>query len=253
MPTHIKEVDFFSHHYDAGFQWYERHFSESAGGKLLGEVSPSYLHTPGVVDRVADYNPDMRIVLIVRDPIDRAVSNHKHEVRIGNLAGSDLSFEFGLENNPAYIEQGLYGKHLANWRRRFSAEQILVLKFEDVVGEPLPALARVCEFLGVDADYVPPDVDSKSNESYLNRSRRLESAKNAVRGVVRSVGLGGLWRRVGDLGLRDSYRRANRVEPGAVIAPPQPDTLQRLKTKFREDLDEFERLSGLSTANWLQQ
>lgn len=253
MPTGDKEVDFFSYHYDAGQQWYERHFDIAAPGIMRGEVSPSYFHTPGVVDRVMRYNPAMRIILIARDPIARAMSNHKHELRIGNVQGNDLSFEFGLENNDAYIEQGLYAKHLANWRSQFPDEQILVLKFDDVVIKPAATLAKICEFLGVDASYESPHLGTRSNVSYLHRSGVVDKLKNAVRGTVRAVGLGGLWQRLGDTGLRDKYRSINRLEAEDVIGMPKPETLQRLRDVFQPDLEEFERMTGLSTADWLKQ
>lgn len=253
MPSDVKEVDYFSCHFDRGVGWYEQRFDASKQGSLRGEISPSYLHDPEVVARVAEYNPNMRIILIARDPIDRAISNHKHELRIGNIQGADISFESGLRNNQDYIEQGLYAKHLKKWQSRFPAEQFLVLKFDDVITSPTTALAVVCEFLGVDSTYVSPHVESKSNVSYLNRSTGVDKVKNAVRTVIRSIGLGGLWQRLGDTGLRNNYRRANRVEPDNVIAPPQADTLQKLKETFRPDLQQFESMAGFSTADWLQQ
>ena len=143
LPGHVKEVNYFSYHYDRGRQWYERRFHAAADDVLCGEISPSYLHTPGVFDRVADYNPAMRIILIARDPIARAISNHKHELRIGNIHGDDQSFEFGLDNNAAYVEQGLYAKHLGGWLTRFPTEQILVLKFDDVKVRPADTVAKV--------------------------------------------------------------------------------------------------------------
>ena len=253
VPTELKEVDYFSYHHDRGPEWYEQRFDASAQDNLCGEISPSYLHSPDVVARVAEYNPDMRIILIVRDPIARAISNHKHELRIGNIQGTDMSFEFGLHRNQDYVEQGLYAKHLANWQSRFPAEQFLVLKFDDVISDPAKTLATVCEFLGVDASYVSPHVESRSNVSYLNRSVGVDKVKNAARTALRSIGLGGLWQRLGDTGLRDNYRRANRVEPDKVIAPPQAATLLELKETFRPDLKQLESMTGLSTADWLQQ
>ena len=251
MPVASKEVDYFSYHYEFGRQWYEQRFA--AGEQVCGEISPSYLHSPGVVARVAAYNSAMRIILIVRDPIERAISNHKHEVRIGHVQGPDLSFEFGLRNNPAYVEQGLYAKHLENWLSKFPAEQILVLKFEDVLENPESSLVRVCEFLDVDSSYLSPRLHTKSNVSYLNRSVGLDKAKNTFRSAIRGLGLGGVWARLGNAGLRKQYRKLNHVEPGEKIAAPLPETIDLLKAAFGPDLEKLERMTGLSTADWLQQ
>ena len=253
LPRSAKEIDFFSYYYDFGFQWYERIFEWMEHKVLAGEISPSYLHGQGVAARVARYNPDMRIVLIVRDPISRAISNHKHEVRIGHLRGPDRSFEFGLRNNPSYIEQGLYAKHLKAWLQWFSRDQIFVKKFEDLVADADGTLRQICRFLGVDDDYTSALTQARSNESYWYRSRKFDQSKDAVRRVFRSLGLSTLWQAIGDSGLRDRYRRMNRVAPEIAIASPLPETLDDLKALFRPDSDELERIAGISTADWLQQ
>ncbi len=249
MPPGKKEVDFFSNHYDFGFQWYEGHFAGS-GSRLAGEISPSYLHTPGTAERVAHYNPDMRVILIVREPVARAFSNHKHEVRIGHFQGADLSFEAGLRNNPSYIEQGLYARHLRRWLEVFPREHILVLRFDDVFARPRDVAVQVCNFLAIVE--LPPDVDvsRKSNESYLVRSTLMERGKNSMRSTLRSLGLGKAWDLLGNSGLRARYRRANRMVPEHAIGMPDPPTIDALKAIFRPDIDELEQLTGLTFDTW---
>lgn len=252
LPGEVKELDFFSYFFDYGWQWYERHFEHAAESAMCGEISPSYLHGPGVAERVAAYNPAMRIILMVRDPVERAVSNHRHEVRIGHFVGPDLSFEAGLRNNPAYIEQGLYAKHLRNWLQAFPQQQVMVLRFDEVIAEPALVLRRVCEFLGVDADYESPRLFEKSNESYLPRSGVLARGKNAIRGTLRAVGLGRIWELIGDAGLRERYRRVNRVKPEQVFGDPQPETLRQLRSTFEQDVRDLQQLSGADTSDWLK-
>jgi hypothetical protein len=249
MPSGRKEVDFFSYHYDFGFQWYEQRFDKHAS-RLAGEISPSYLHAPGVAERVARYNPDMRIILIVREPVSRALSNHRHEVRIGHFRGADLSFEAGLRNNPSYIEQGLYAKHLRRWMEIFPRQNILVLRFDDVFEGPGDVMERLCRFLSVPD--LPPQVDlfSKSNESYLVRNTVMEQAKNAARSALRSLKLGKAWEWLGNSGLRARYRQANRIAPEGAVGTPLPQTIDELKSVFRPDIDELEQLTGLRFDAW---
>lgn len=249
LPTGHKEVDFFSQHYDFGFQWYERRFTGDPE-RLAGEISPSYLHSPGAPERVAQYNPDMRLILIVREPVARAISNHKHEVRIGHFTGDDLSFEAGLANNPSYVEQGRYAKHLRNWLKVFPRDNVLVLDFDAVIDDPAGVMQSVCRFLGLADLPAGVDLHGKSNESYLVRSGTLEKLKNGLRGVARSLHLGGAWSWLGDTGLRSRYRRANRVSPEAAIGRPLPETVAALKALFRDDIDELERLTGQSFHRW---
>src|SRR5687767_9096163 len=107
-----KELDFFSSFYDRGFQWYEAHFAAAEGRRAIGEISPSYLPDHDAPARAHAYNANLRIIVALRDPVERAYSNHLHDIRLGHYSGRDLSFETGLANNPMYLEQSRYALHL---------------------------------------------------------------------------------------------------------------------------------------------
>lgn len=236
-----KELDFFSHHYDRGYQWYERRFGRMPEARQRGEISPSYFCEPGVPERVARYLPEARILLMLRDPVERALSNHRHEVRVGHLQG-DLSFETGLANNPMYVEQGLYARHLRNWLRFFAADRVLVLFQEEVVTDPASVAAAVYRFLGVDDRYVPPSVSVARNPSYAHRSAPLAAVKDSLYAATRHPLLRGVWSGAARLGLRDAYRRLNTVPSTAVIPPPRKETLQMLRRHFEPEVRELEVL-----------
>jgi hypothetical protein len=236
-----KELDFFSHHYDRGYQWYERRFGRVADAKQRGEISPSYFCEPGVPERVARYLPDARILLMLRDPVERALSNHRHEVRVGHLQG-DLSFETGLANNPMYVEQGLYARHLRNWLRLFDADRILVVFQEEVLANPGSVAATVYRFLEVDDGFVPASLRVARNPSYANRSAPLAAVKDSFYAATRHPLLRGIWSGAARLGLRDAYRRLNTVPSTAVIPPPREETLQMLRRRFAPEVRELETL-----------
>ncbi len=251
MPVDVKEVDFFSAKFDRGFQWYERHFAPDTAAAVRGEVSPSYLCSADAPARVQAYNPAMKIILIARDPVARAESNHKHEVRVGHLAGDDLSFEKGLANNPMYVEQGLYSKHLDRWLECFPGNQVLVLKYETLRDDPVSTLAEVCRFLGVEEYDGGTALTSKSNVSYLPKSALLESGKNALRGALRAAGLDRVWTSLGDSGLRRWYQGMNRIEPSERIGKARPETLAELGRVFSEDAERLSEMTGIAIDDWL--
>jgi len=245
-----KELDYFSNFYDFGFQWYERQFQPGVGVRAMGEVSPSYFHHPSAPQRVRDYAPDMRLIVFLREPVQRALSNHKHEVRIGHFGGDDLSFESGLKNNPQYIEQGLYATHMERWLRYFDSQQLLVVFFDDVVNNGADVARRIYEFLRIDDGHIPAALSQRSNESYVNRSVRLESVKNALRGVLRKLRLGWLWDLLGRTGLQKAYRSVNRAEPENVIPPLLPQTRQHLQDLFADEIARLETLTGTNLDRW---
>ncbi len=245
-----KELDYFSNFYDFGFQWYEKQFDPQPGQRVVGEVSPSYFHNLSAPQRVRDYAADMRLIVFLREPVQRAISNHKHEVRIGHFGGDDLSFESGLKNNPQYIEQGLYATHLERWLRYFDSQQLMVVFFDEVVADGADVAKRIYEFLGIDTGHVPAALSQRSNESYVNRSASLEAAKNVLRGLLRKLRLGWLWNLLGKTGLQKAYRSVNRTEPENVIPPLQRQTREQLHELFADEISRLEALTGANLARW---
>ena len=142
-----KELNYFSAVYDRGHQWYESHFTAGAGRAAVGEISPSYLPDRDAPARAHAYNPDFRILVALRDPVERAYSNHLHNIRLGYYQGADLSFEAGLANNPMYVEQSRYAKHLRAWLEHFPPEQMLIVLQEEIAADPQAQARRVYEFL----------------------------------------------------------------------------------------------------------
>ncbi len=246
-----KELDFFSHWYNRGYQWYEQHWTLMPSVRVFGEVSPSYFCETAVPERLKRYNPNARILLSLRDPVDRAVSNHLHEIRLGHLKGPDLSFEFGLRNNPMYLEQSRYGYHLSRWLQSFPAEQILILFMDDIENDPREVEIRVQQFLGIDTGHRSAALDRRSNVSHVYRFRRLESARKSVRRIVKKLGLDPLWKQSRSLGFQEVYRRLNRRPTSEVVAPIASDTKNRLREQLVDDMRLLESLSGRSLDNWI--
>lgn len=166
-----KEVSYFDRHYARGEAWYRGNFPNlaRARGKLVGEASPSYLFHPLGAERVRALLPEARLVALVRNPVDRALSHHNHEVALGR---EELSFEDALEaeeerlrgeeekliSDPGYFSRewwshayqarGRYADQLDRWLELFPREQLLIVPSEDLGAEPAQTYARVVEFLG---------------------------------------------------------------------------------------------------------
>ncbi len=247
----IKELDFFSYRYDHGYQWYERCFQSDKPARARGEISPSYFAEPTVPERVARYLPNAKILLSLRDPVERALSNHRHEVREGHLTGADLSFETGLANNPMYVEQGLYATHLKNWLRHFPRTAILVVLMEDIESDPLAVSKTVYQFLEVEQGYVPAGLGNRYNRSFATRWSPLGAIKDVVYSATRLPGLRWLWDTAARAGLRSLYRGINNVPSSSVIPEPSPQTLLQLRQRFAPEIRELETIIGRSLATWL--
>jgi hypothetical protein len=173
-----KEVSFFDRHYARGEAWYRGHFPNTLRRRVVerragvapiaGEASPSYMFHPFAPARVAQLVPDVRLIVLVRNPVDRALSHYHHEVALGR---ESLSFEDAVERedermsgelermrdpsyfshawwNHTYLARGRYAEQLERWLAVFPRERLLVVPSEDLLGQPADTYARVLEFLG---------------------------------------------------------------------------------------------------------
>ena len=164
-----KEVSYFDRHYPRGNRWYRGHFPTRAGDRLVGEASPGYLFHPLAPERVRATIPNAKLIVLLRDPVDRALSHYHHEVKLGR---EPLSFEEAIEAEPkrtrgeeerlvrepgyfsqtwwdyTYVARGRYAEQLERWFAVFPREQLLVVASSDLAAEQKQTYARVLEFLG---------------------------------------------------------------------------------------------------------
>jgi len=246
-----KELDFFSYHYENGYEWYEQQFSNKPGAKAVGEISPSYFNEASVPERAKLYSPDLRILLSLRDPVERALSQHRHLVRIGTVSGPDYRFEKALADNPSYIEQGLYATHLSRWLESFPENQIFVVLMDDIKNHPDETARKVYRFLGIAEDHQSAALHEKSNPSYVVRSRGLDSVVCTLRGVATRLGIDSVWRGLGRLGFQRLYRKMNRQPSNAIIPPPLPETLVELRRHFKSSTLKLQDMLGRDLSKWL--
>lgn len=246
-----KESDFFSTFYARGYQWYENQVGVTGTTKVAGEISPSYFADSDTPFRVYQYNPDMRIILSLRDPIERAYSNHLHVVRLGYFAGPNLDFEAGLQNNPMYLENSRYAKHLARWLEFFSPDQILVIFQEDIVSDPLEQAQNLYRFLNIAGDHQSWFLEKKVNESVITKHAGMDSVLKRLGKIGRAVGIGGVVETVKKNNwVRRLRRDHNQVELRQVIPPMRDETRENLLDILADDMRELARLLERDSLPW---
>jgi hypothetical protein len=245
-----KEIDFFSFYFDRGYQWYERQLSDCRHSGVAGEISPSYFCDYLAPQRIQAYAPDAKIILSLRNPVERALSNHRHEVRAGHIDGPDYSFERGLENNPMYVEQSLYAKHLRRWLQFFHREQILIILMDDVASRPATVARTVYQFVGVNPDFKSGMENQKFNRSFVNRSDRLFDLKERLYHYTRSPVTRWIWELGSLLGLKSIYRKFNQKPSELFIPEPTEQSLSQLRDIFAPEITDLEEMLGQSLESW---
>lgn len=184
----VKEVHFFDD--EDGVDWarpdYRRyHAAFSDDGRLWGEATPIYSYWPNCLDRIAAYNPAMKLILIFRDPIERAWSHWKMEyakrkesepfqwcIREGRarLNPGDPAAP-GHHRVFSYVERGFYGAQVARLLAIFPRAQCLFLRSDDLLAQPHAALQEICSFLDqpAPAPVVPRLVHPAREQDYPSR------------------------------------------------------------------------------------
>jgi len=171
-PALTKEVHFFDNGYHHGVAWYRGHFPAKEGNDITGEASPYYIFHPHAARRVQQTTPHAKLILLLRNPVNRAYSHYHHEARLGY---EPLSFAEALaqENQRlqgehekmltnehyyshahqhyAYRSKGLYADQLQGWFDIFPQDQLLVLQSETFYQNTPVVMRQVTDFLGLSA------------------------------------------------------------------------------------------------------
>jgi hypothetical protein len=176
-PAFKKEVHFFDVNFGKGVDWYRSHFpsylykyAKKVRNRnfVTGEASPYYIFHPHVPKRIAELVPQVKLIAILRNPVDRAYSHYHHQVRKGferldfeaavareneRLFAETLKMQedeayFGFNHRHfSYLSRGIYVDQLKTWAKFFSKEQMLILKSEDFYTDTPRVMRQVLEFL----------------------------------------------------------------------------------------------------------
>lgn len=158
---HFFDRDRFFRGKEPDYAWYHRHFEGSEGYRAVGEATPIYMYWPEAPARIHAYNPMMKFILILRNPVERAYSHYMMERRRWR---EFLPFRWAVRVEPlraklmpalfrrlySYVSRGMYAEQIERLLGYFPREQLLVLKTEELREEHDATLQRVCSFLGVD-------------------------------------------------------------------------------------------------------
>lgn len=146
-----KETYFFNDHYEKGLDYYSGFFRDASNHEAVGDITPDYFACPLCPERIAQHLPAVRMIVVLRNPIDRAFSHYRALVR----PRTPWSFEEAIDKCPEILEEGLYSNHLERYFGCFDKAQFLILSFDDLVRDNRRALEQVYTFLNVDPYYHP--------------------------------------------------------------------------------------------------
>ena len=247
LPERRKEIHYFDRHFARGPEWYARFFPDTdaaAAFDAVGEITPRYLYDPDVPKRVRALLPHVRLVAILRDPVERCRSHHGLAVRD---AGERRDLASYLAANPEVIERGLYAVQLQRYLDHFPREQLLVLIHERVLADPAAAACELAGFLGVAPDELRLDVADRARDNRSYRPRFARARALALR----------LTQWLTDHDADGWVRRAQRAGAGRWFGekttplPPMPAELRRaLRERYANDRRSLEAMLATRLTEW---
>ena len=234
---------------------YEALFDAAPAGALRGESTPFYFHSAAAQRRIRALIPAARLIVVLRDPVERAHSNWAHLWSAGldpiadfvaACAAEDARVEAGWADFWHYTRLGRYGRQLEHLYSVFPREQVLVFRYRAMLSEPARMLDQACAFLGVrqglltevPRENVTAHPALTARHQWLARLARAGSA--AATAMPRRAG------------LRLTDRLERSLQSGA--QPRQPLTWEQrsaLLPRFEDDIRLLESLTGEDFSDWL--
>jgi hypothetical protein len=232
-----KQSYFFDRNYDLGIDYYYSLFSEAkVGDKVLGEVATSYC-LPSVIAKVHRHLPNVKLVMLVRNPIERAYSNY--------LIRSDqngwVEFEQAIEESDDLLNRGNYIAQITEILRHYPREQLLVLTYDELVKDRNKFMIRLYNYLHIDAAHLSSRLDQRKNSNFYQKPRKILH-KYGFRKILAFVSSS----KIGD------YLRiyAMKKELGTAKAEIEPATLHKLKTYYRESNRALGKFLDADLSDW---
>lgn len=132
VPINRKEIHFFDEYYDRGIEWYQKFFSPaSSEHKAIGELTPNYIYDEDVAKNIKSHYPNMRFIIILRQPVARAYSQYQMTFQSGE-GQKYKDFDDFMDRHPHAFNRGLYAKQLNHWFSYFNPDQFLILTSEEI-------------------------------------------------------------------------------------------------------------------------
>lgn len=251
-----KEPEFFSREdrYALGLDSYKALFAPASEGQLCGEASTTYTRAPhfgDVAGRIAAAAPGVRLVYLMRHPVERTYSNYRHRMR---LDVPRMTFEEALEADPIFINTSLYMMQIEQYLARFPREALHCVLLEDLKRDPAGTMRGVLAHLGASDRDVTSEGAAASNTAASGADdfarQRLRRVKRFLPGYHRVKSL--IPDRWKDAALSAATGSAlgRMMKRGYQPSPLTPETRARLLERFAEPNRELAAFLGRDLSEW---
>jgi len=181
-----KEIGYFSWHYDKGIDWYLKHFRGSENYKQKGEFTSHYLYEESVPQRILESVGKVKLIVVVRDPVKRALSQIKYGIRHGFIRSS-IDSKINLESlrkmiahYPEIVSRSYYSKGIESFANTFGEDNLIVLDQSDCRKMPIQILDKIWRYLDVKRTFIPSRAKKNISKGIVPRWQFLETLRKKI-------------------------------------------------------------------------
>ncbi len=245
LIKHVKGARFFDRFYDRGIEWYAELFEHCPTDTIKGEISETYFYNELVPQRIHQHLPNVKIIIILRNPIERAFKVFLQLCRLGLMRGT---FDEALKLHDNLIHDNLYYKHLERFLQYFPQQNILVMLFDDLQTDQCAFIRDIFSFLGLDADFKPDSLNLKLNPTSLPRIQVINRLAFRTMWLVRKLD----WLPVLAWAKQSSLvRNLLFKEPDDDNQPMMsPETRKYLQATFKDEIGKISAYLNRDLAHW---
>jgi hypothetical protein len=236
------EPHYFSRAYEEGVDSYARWFETASPLQTVGEKSADYLAHPLAAVRIAALLPRVRLVVQLRNPVERAYSDYCMLYRRGTVTAPPEAYLKRGSERSRFLEDGLYHRHLSRFIEFFPAEQLSLILHEDIKRQPEAVIAGLCDYLGITRLIAQGEVAARVNAGEAPllplAMRRMLAPLKPLAAPLRQHS----WFRA----MHASLARQPRYPPLT------PDLRRRLRDFYADDIERLGPLIGRDLSHWLR-
>jgi len=245
----LKEVNYFSRRYDRPQEWYLSFFTDVKEEKAIGELSPSYFTSAEAPSRIKAFNPNMRLIFMLRNPIQRVYSHYCMELRY-NTVSEDIEQELNLDS--IIVRESLYYQQITKYLELFPRENLKFIIYDDIKTNPQKVLVDLYNFLQVDPNYMNSAIHE---QTYIKQPRqKFEKIYTLLVAIYRWINNNNEWGRrilstLKDRGFNDKFHDLNSTEKSY----PQisPTKKEQLKEFYQTDIKQLAQFLERDLSSWL--
>ena len=235
-----KGAYYFDQHFDRGVGWYSEQFQRSQGKPAVGEISHSYLSSPESAKRIAALLPSVKLLVCLREPVERAFSAYMDSVKNLRFEGT---FDEALDANPSLLERGAYGQHLQRYLALFPREQLHIAIFDDLRSRPQQFANQLCDFLQVECRSLAAADHQRMMPAAEPRSRSISKVVKRLARSADKMGMRGFRGRVKrSRFIRNLLYRPLRENEMPAISMA---TREKCRDHFRPEIEQVDELLGI--------